>query len=110
MRMEPLAYAGSRGSAPPPTGHRFGVKSLAWIGGALASIAALGVAAVLALFFAATIVVIGLMATAVIGLGGLAYRARKTLHPRDPDDPTLLEARHVGGHSWVAYGWDRRGR
>jgi hypothetical protein len=23
-------------------------------------------------------------------------------------DPDLIEARHIGGHSWVAYGWDGR--
>jgi hypothetical protein len=83
------------------------LDSLAWIGGVLATIGALGVAAVLAVVFAASLVVIGLMATATLALGGLAYRARRS---SKPSDPTLLEARHIGGHSWVAYGWDQRGR
>jgi hypothetical protein len=110
MSMEPLAYAGSsRGSASVGASPNL-FRSLAWLGGGLATIAALGVAAVLAVFFAATMVVIGLMATALIGLGGLAYRARRSFKSAQPDDPTLLEARHIGGHSWVAYSWDQRGR
>ncbi len=105
--MEPLAFAGPRGPIPSVGPSRWGVQLLAWIGGLIATICALGVAAVLAVFFAATMVVIGLMSAAVLGLGGLAYRARKATRT---EDPNLLEARHVGGHSWVAYGWDRRGR
>jgi len=83
------------------------LKSVAWLGAGLATIAAAAVAAVLALFFAATIVVIAVMASALVTFAGLALRARRSVHPKDPD---LLEARNVGGHSWVAYGWDQRGR
>ena len=104
--MDPLAHPGSKGPDFKTGGLPF-LKSLAWIGGALATAGALGVAAVLAVVFAASLVVIGLMATALIALGGLAYRARRSTRPADP---TLLEARNVGGHSWVAYGWDQRGR
>ena len=103
MSMEPLEYAGSK--APKRGG---GFKGLALIGGALATVAALGVGAVLAVFFAATVVVIGLMAVVLIGLGSLAYRARKAT--RTDKDPDIIEARHISGHSWVAYGWDQRGR
>lgn len=74
--------------------------------GALATIAAAAIGAVLAVIFAATVVVIGAMATILIGLTGFALRARRTA--RAPADPGLIEARHMGGHSWVAYGWDRR--
>mgnify|MGYP001545168076 CR=1 FL=1 len=100
----PRAEVGGRGPkrAGPPV-----LKSLAWLGGLVATVCALGVAAVLAVVFAASLVLIGLIARATIALGGLAYRARRT---SQPSDPTLLEARHVGGHSWVAYGWDQRGR
>ncbi len=101
--MEPLEYAGSK--APKKGG---GFKGLALVGGAMATVAALGVGAVLAVFFAATVVVIGLMAVVLIGLGSLAYRARKATRPGK--DPDIIEARHISGHSWVAYGWDQRGR
>jgi hypothetical protein len=74
--------------------------------GALATIAAAAIGAVLAIIFAATVVVIGAMASLLIGLTGFALRARRTA--RTSADPGLIEARHMGGHSWVAYGWDRR--
>jgi hypothetical protein len=110
--MEPLAFAGTRATGPSvgrsSAGQPFGLRSLAWIGGLIATICAVGVAAVLALFFAATMVVIGVMSAALLALGGAAYRARKTF--RSKSDPTILEARHLGGHSWVAYGWDQRSR
>ena len=74
--------------------------------GALATIAAAAIGAILAVVFAATVVVIGAMASILIGLTGFALRARRTA--RAHVDPGLIEARHMGGHSWVAYGWDRR--
>jgi heme/copper-type cytochrome/quinol oxidase subunit 2 len=83
------------------------LKSVAWLGAALASIAAAVVAAVLALIFAATVVVIAVMVSALVAFAGLALRARRGARRADP---SLIEARHVGGHSWVAYGWDQRGR
>ena len=101
MSMELPAQEGFKGS------RRAGWWGLAWIGGALATVAAVGVAAVLALFFAATLVVIGVLTAAMLALGGIAFRARKVARPYDP---TLIEARHIGGHSWVAYGWDQRAR
>jgi hypothetical protein len=82
-------------------------RGLAWIGGALATAAAVGVGAVLAVVFAATVAVIVVMGAATLGLAALAVRARRTVYANDPN---LLEARNVGGQSWVAYGWDRNGR
>jgi hypothetical protein len=76
--------------------------------GALATIAAAAIGAVLAVIFAATVLVIGAMATILIGLTGFAHRTRRTARAQTPADPGLIEARHMGGHSWVAYGWDRR--
>lgn len=82
-------------------------KPVAWLGGAVATACAVAVAAVLAIVFAATIVVIGLMAAALVGFAGLALRARRTVRRRYSD---VIDARHVGGGSWVAYGWDERAR
>ena len=79
---------------------------LAWLGGALAWVAASVVGAVLALLFAATLVVISLMGMVVLALAGAAVRARRSV--REAHDPNVIEARHIGGHSWVAYGWDGR--
>ncbi|MDB5430107.1 MAG: hypothetical protein JWP35_1223 [Caulobacter sp.] len=82
-------------------------RSLAWLGGAVATLAALMVGAVLAVVFTATAVVIALMASALLALGTLAMRAKRTVRARHAD-PDLIEARNVGGHSWVAYGWNDR--
>jgi hypothetical protein len=86
-----------------------GYRSLAWVGGALASLAASVVAAVLALVFTASLVVIAVMAAALVAFALLAARARRALR-RSPaqNDPQIIEAHNVGGHSWVAYGWDKR--
>lgn len=84
-------------------------KNFAVIFAALATLAAAAVGAILAIVFAATVVVIGAMASLLIGLAAFAHRARRTA--RAPvAQPGLIEARHVGGHHWVAYGWDRRNR
>lgn len=83
---------------------------LAWLAGGLATIAALGIAAVLAVFAAATVVVIAVMATALLTFAGAARRARRTVVRAATHDPNLIEARNVGGHSWVAYGWDGQRR
>src|SRR4051812_16005060 len=85
---------------------RSAFRGLAWLGGAVAWVAAAVVGAVLAVFFAATMVLIALMTTAVLAFAGFALRARRTV--RAPADPNLIEAHRVGGHSWVAYGWDGR--
>jgi hypothetical protein len=81
-------------------------KPLAWVGGLIATACAAAVAAVLAVFFAATVVVIALMAAVLIAFAGLALRARRSTRKAG----AVIEARHLGGRSWVAYGWDERGR
>jgi hypothetical protein len=77
-------------------------RGAAWLGGLVAAAAAVTVGALLAVFAAAAVVVIALVATMLLFLTGLAYRARRAVDARQP----VLEARRVG-HAWVAYGWDR---
>jgi hypothetical protein len=86
---------------------RSAFRGVAWIGSALAWTAAAAIAAVLTIFFAATMVVIAIMATGFLGVTAIALRAHRTVRAR-ASDPDLIEARNVGGHSWVAYGWDGR--
>jgi hypothetical protein len=84
-------------------------RGLAVIGGGLATCAMVALGAVLALVFAASIVVIALVASALLAVAGLAMRARRARAMASQNsDPTLIEAHNVGGHSWVAYGYDRR--
>jgi hypothetical protein len=84
-------------------------RGLALIAGGVATVAAAGLAAVLALVFAASIVVIALVASALLGVAGFAMRARRSrMAAARSRDPNVIDAHHVGGHSWVAYGYDRR--
>ena len=85
------------------TRHGSALRSLAVLVGLLATMAAVVVGAVLAVVFAATMAVIGVMASALLAFAGLAMRARRTARPRAD---RVLEARHLGGHHWVAYGWN----
>ena len=86
--------------------HGSTLRGLAAVGGALATVAAIAVGAVLAVFFAATVVVIAVMASALLALAGLALRAKRARATRRDDG--VIEARHLGGHHWVAYGWNER--
>ena len=83
-------------------------KPLAWVGGVVATVCAAAVAAVLAVVFAASLVVIVLMASVLLVFAGLALRARRTMRRNSQTDN--IEARHMGGGSWVAYGWEQHGR
>jgi hypothetical protein len=58
---------------------------------------------VLAAVVTALLVVAGLIGGAAVAVTGKVPRARaKTA------DPDVIEAHNVGGHSWVAYGFDRQ--
>jgi hypothetical protein len=63
------------------------------------------VGAVLAVVLTATVVVIAAMSSLLLGLAAAAVKARRSIHAEGSGP--LIEARRVGGHSWVAYGWDR---
>jgi len=86
------------------------LRSLAAIGGTLATGAAVVLGAVMAVFAAATVAVIAVMASALLAFAGLALRARRMARARrqQQQQPGLIEARHLGGHHWVAYGWNER--
>ncbi|RZJ05781.1 MAG: hypothetical protein EON89_02265 [Brevundimonas sp.] len=81
-----------------------------WLAGVIATVAAMAVGAVLAVFTAAAVAVIALFAGVVIFFAGLAMRARRKVTPqRRAGDGDVIEARKVDG-AWVAYGWERTGR
>lgn len=91
-------FAGRPGSA---------LRGLAVISASLATVAAVVVAAILAVFFAATVAVIALMSSALLAFAGLAMRARRSARTRNADTG-IIEAQRVGGHHWVAYGFNER--
>jgi hypothetical protein len=99
--------AGRPQSPRPAKGFVPGGRNIAWLVGLFLSVIAAVVAVVLAVALAASVVVIAVMGGALLALANLAARTRRTVKARH-DGPQLLEARNVGGHSWVAYGWDRR--
>jgi hypothetical protein len=78
------------------------------IAATLATAAAVVVGAILAVFAAATVAVIAVMTSALLAFAGLAMRARRTARARHRADG-VIEARHLRGHHWVAYGWNERG-
>ncbi len=88
--------------------HSSAWRGLAAVVGGVATAIAVSVAAVVAVVFAATLVVVGFMATALLGLAAFALRGRRQARAKASADPNLIEARNVGGHSWVAYGWNER--
>jgi len=85
--------------------HGSALRSLAMLVGLLATTAAVIVGAVLAVVFTLTVTVIAIMTSALLGFAGLALRARRTATARADG---VIEARHLGGHHWVAYGWNER--
>lgn len=79
----------------------------------LAAAVALVLAAMAALFAAATVVVAGLVGAFLLGVAAITGRLRRstTPHTAGPmQDDVVIEARRIGGHEWVAYGWAERER
>ena len=67
---------------PGPSGRRPAnglVASVMWLGGVIATVAAMAVGAVLAVFTAAAVAVIALVAAVLVFFAGLAVRARRAL-------------------------------
>lgn len=93
-------------SSPSSAPHRAALRGVAWLVAAVAWAFAAAVGAVLAVVFATSMVVIGLMASVFLAVSAAALRARRSV--RAAAGPDVIEARNVGGHSWVAYGWDQR--
>ena len=83
------------------TGPRQPWRGVTWLIGGVAALIAATVALVLALGFFLFAVFTALILTIRAAFGGA--RVLRTRRHAD-----LIEARSVGGHSWVAYGWDGR--
>jgi hypothetical protein len=80
---------------------------LAGLGAALAWAAMGLVGAVLAAVVAAALVAVAVVGSAALAVAALTLGARRVVRSGS-SDPNLIEARHVGGHSWVASGWQGR--
>jgi hypothetical protein len=95
----PARHAVSRRatSAPAWRGLALALGALAWVGAAL-------VGAVLAVFCAATVLVIAIMSSLLLAFTLAAVKVKDAV--RGSTAPGLIEARRIGGHSWIAYRWD----
>ena len=82
---------------------------LMWVAGLVATLAALTIGAILAVFTAAAVAVIALCASVLVFLAGFALRARRKVGLRSRRKDDVIEAEKVG-ETWVAYGWERPGR
>jgi len=82
---------------------------LMWVAGLVATVAALTVGAILAIFTAAAVAVFALCASVLVFFAGFALRARRKISPRAPREDGVIEAQKVGD-TWVTYGWERPGR
>jgi hypothetical protein len=83
------------------------VGGLARIGVTLAWGAMGLVGAVVAAVIAATLVAIAVVGSAALAVAAVTLGARRVVRSGSADSD-LIEARHVGGHSWVASGWQGR--
>lgn len=83
------------------------LRGLSVVGATLAMAAFVVVGALLAVFFAATVAVLAVVSSALLAVTGLMLRARRTAKAHTRADG-VIEARRVGGHHWVAYGWNER--
>ena len=77
--------------------------AVAWVVGAVATVAAVVLGSVLALVFAATLAFVLILAAGFLALLAAAWRLRRPQVVAGP----VIEARKVG-HSWVAYGLDQQ--
>ena len=84
------------------------LASVLWLGGLVATLVAMAVGAVLAVFTAAAVAVIALVASVLVFFAGLAMGARRKMTVRARRDDDVIEA-HKVGDTWVAYGWERHG-
>ena len=80
---------------------------------ALVTLAALMVGAVLAVIFAATLAFVMLLASLLLGLAAVAWRAQhrtaRSVVRGGRETRDVIEMRRAG-HAWVAYDWDRPAR
>ncbi|MDB5421249.1 MAG: hypothetical protein JWR59_1196 [Brevundimonas sp.] len=82
---------------------------LMWVAGLVATVAALTVGAILAIFTAAAVAVFALCASVLVFFAGFALRSRRKISPRARSEDGVIEAQKVGD-TWVTYGWERPGR
>ncbi|MDE2357011.1 MAG: hypothetical protein KGL69_09685 [Alphaproteobacteria bacterium] len=93
----------------PPSPRRAGfspTRAVIGLLGGLAWLGALVIGTALAVVVAFSLVVVAAISSVVLAFVLAASKARQTARARRDGDEGVIEARSIGGHSWVAYGWD----
>jgi len=80
-----------------------------WLAGLIATALAVTVGALLAVFTAAAVAMIAVVAGVLVFFAGFALRARRAMSARRRRDEGVIDAMKVGD-TWVAYGWEKEGR
>ncbi len=99
--------AAANTSGKPWSSRRRSASPLAQVGAALGWAVMGVVGAVAAAVIAATVLAIAVVGSAALAVAALVLGARRAVRSV-ADDPDVIEARNVGGHSWVASGWQGR--
>jgi hypothetical protein len=83
------------------------LRSLSAIGSGLIMAAFVVIGGLLAVFFAATVAVLAVVSSALLAVAAFTFRARARRTVKARNDG-VIDARNVGGHNWVATGWNER--
>jgi hypothetical protein len=86
--------------------HQSAVGGLARVGTLLGWALTGLVGAIAATVLAFAVVILAVVGSAALAVAAVVVGARRTRSAQGDSD--VIEARHVGGHSWVATGWQGR--
>lgn len=105
INSDPMGQLGFNARRRPGSGL---LAPFVWVAGLVATALAVTVGALLAVFTAAAVAMIALVAGVLVFFAGFALRARRAMTARRRDDG-VIDAKKVGD-TWVAYGWEKEGR
>ncbi|WP_313576362.1 hypothetical protein [Brevundimonas sp.] len=105
INSDPMGQLGFNARRRPGSGL---LAPFVWVAGLVATALAVTVGALLAVFTAAAVAMIALVAGVLVFFAGFALRARRAMTARRRDDG-VIDAKKVGD-TWVAYGWEKDGR
>lgn len=105
INSDPMGQLGFNARRRPGSGL---LAPFVWAAGLIATALAVTVGALLAVFTAAAVAMIALVAGVLVFFAGFALRARRAMTARRRDDG-VIDAKKVGD-TWVAYGWEKEGR
>lgn len=106
IQSDPMGQLGFNARRRPGSGV---LAPLVWLAGLIATALAVTVGALLAVFTAAAVAMIALVAGVLVFFAGFALRARRAMSARRRRDEGVIDARKVGD-TWVTYGWEKEGR